>query len=58
MGEELVCVLMDKATPKKHVVRYDSSEEGAAITTVYISKEDLPNPYPKRVFVKVEVADE
>lgn len=45
--------------PKKHSVRYDSapSEENPMLTSVYVGKKALPQPWPTVITVTVEAID-
>jgi len=48
-------MILDKVC--KHVVRYATSEEGAPVSTVYVSKTFLGHPAPKSIRVVVQLQD-
>jgi hypothetical protein len=50
-------VIFDKFEAKKHSVCYKTSQENPAVTSIYVMKSALPNPYPKKLKV-VLMADE
>lgn len=46
-------VLFDKMEAKKHSVCYKTSQENPAVTSIYVMKGSLPQPYPKKIRIKI-----
>jgi hypothetical protein len=42
------------ARETKRTVRYESDEDGAPITVLYIQKSALPTPYPTKITISVD----
>ena len=52
---EKIELVMDEAEPKKHSIRYNCTFPGdVPITSVYIKRQFLPNPFPTQVKIIVE----
>lgn len=52
-----ISVVLEDPQPKKHVVRYDSSEDDPAMSSVYISKKAFEAlGSPAKVKITIEVA--
>jgi hypothetical protein len=47
-------IVYDKSDPKKHSVRFNTSEDDAAIDSIYIKRTHLGNPIPKKLKVTIE----
>jgi hypothetical protein len=47
-------IVLDKVLPKKHSVRYDTSDKEAAISTIYLMRSALGSSIPKVIKVTVE----
>ena len=47
-------IIFDTVKPKKHSVRYDTTDESAAIASVYVKRKNLGEATPKKIKVTIE----
>ena len=55
--KQIIEQYFDKSEAKKHSICYKPSEANPAMTSIYIMKSHMTMPYPKKLWVKVEIEE-
>ena len=50
-------IVFDKVIPKKHSVRFDTTDPEAAVSSIYIKRDCLGSSTPKKVCITIEEVD-
>jgi len=51
-------IRMSECDPKKHSIRYNSTDPKAAVQSIYISRKALPLDYPQEVVLEITLGSE
>lgn len=54
MSHTPITVTLTLTEPKKHSVRYDNKSDDAAISTLYVNKSALTQPWPPRLEIAIK----
>ena len=50
-------ILLTLNSVKKHSVRYDCDEKNTAVTSIYVMKRGLSEPFPETIKITIEEVD-